>query len=269
MIEGKIYNIMVGSPSDVQDIANIAIECVHHWNVLNTFSSGIALIPSHWSISSYPSLEDSAQRVINKELVENSDALIAIFGSRIGSPTRDNKSGTIEEIQKHLEAGKHVMVFFGTKYDANTDIEQLKSLNEFKSSIEGLYEVYDNETDFRRKFEEKLHLFVQGKLATNSNVSNSKKESCVEFSDAEVEIIKKWTKTNASYLSIHHFIGGRSGFSFGGLMVETASPKETAEMEDFVKRMLACGFIGTNGFDSKGNTKYKLSLLGYRTFGDD
>ena len=267
MIEGKIYNIMVGSPGDVKRYADIAIECIHHWNVLNTFSNCIALIPSHWSLNSFPSLEDSAQRVINKELVEGSDALVAIFGSRIGSPTKDYSSGTIEEIQKHIVAGKHVMVFFSETYPSDADFNQLKLLKDFKSSLEGLYETFKDETDFRQKFAEKLHLFVQNKLKEKSK-GNNKEKIKVDFSPEEIEIIKKWTKSNSNYLSIHHFIGGKSGFSFGGLMYETSSPKGTAEMEDFINRLLEKGFIELNGFDSKGNAKYKLSLLGYNTFGE-
>ena len=268
MINGKIYNIMIGAPSDVLVYAEIAINCVNQWNVLNTFSNRIALIPSHWSLSSFPSLEDSAQRVINSELVDGSDALIAIFGSRLGSPTKDSVSGTVEEIQKHVQVGKHVMVFFRTSIDANVDLGQIKLLQDFKNSLNGLYATFDNEVDFRQKLSEKLHLFVQKKLTNNSSVSISSPKSEVEFSSDEIEIIKKWTKSNASYLSFHSFIGGRSAFSFGGLMVETSNPKETAEMEDFVKRMLACGYIEITGYVKKGNAKYRLTLLGYRTFGD-
>ena len=127
---GHIFNIMVGSPSDVADIAQKAIECIHHWNTVNSNDRNMALVPHHWTSSSYPSLSNSAQKVLNSQLVDKSDALVAIFGSRIGTPTDEHISGTVEEIEEHRKAGKPVMVFFCDKISVSADMEQILKLSE-------------------------------------------------------------------------------------------------------------------------------------------
>ena len=77
MRTGHIFNIMVGSPSDVIDIARKAIEVINLWNVHHSEDKGIVLVPHHWSSSSYPSLKvNSAQGVINSQLVDKCDALV-------------------------------------------------------------------------------------------------------------------------------------------------------------------------------------------------
>ena len=46
-----------------------------------------------------------------KQMVEKSDLLVCLFGTRIGTPTDTDASGTIEEIREHIKAGKQVMMF--------------------------------------------------------------------------------------------------------------------------------------------------------------
>lgn len=112
MRTGHIFNIMVGSPGDVIDIARKAIEVINLWNVHHSEDKGIVLVPHHWSSSSYPSLKvNSAQGVINSQLVDKCDALVAIFGSKFGTPTTNHPSGTAEEIAEVRKAGKEVMIF--------------------------------------------------------------------------------------------------------------------------------------------------------------
>jgi hypothetical protein len=88
-----------------------------------------------------------AQEIINKRLLRARDLLVTIFWTRIGTPTSVPKSGTTEEIEEHLHAGKPAMLFFSAtsvKPDA-VDEMQYQALREFKASIcqGGLVEEYD------------------------------------------------------------------------------------------------------------------------------
>lgn len=268
MFLGTIYNIMVGSPSDVSFIAEVAVNCIHRWNTLNSNDKHIALVPHHWTSSSFPSLKDSAQKVINNQMVQYSDALIAVFGSRLGSPTKDSISGTVEEIQEHLKVGKQVMVFFCDKIDANADMDQLKQLQTFRSTIEGLYEMYSDAADFQHKFSEKLSLFVQRELSNQVDIvaTEIKQSEAIQFSEEEQDIIRKWCHATSNYLSKTNFMGGHSLFSFSGMGYETQNKKETAEMDDFVDRMFRDEIIIPDGYNKQGNAKYKLSLKGLKQF---
>ena len=51
------------------------------------------------------------QEIINR-LVIKRDILVAIFWTRLGSPTGVATSGTIEEIEKHLASKNPTMIYF-------------------------------------------------------------------------------------------------------------------------------------------------------------
>lgn len=267
---GHIFNIMVGSPSDVADIAKKAIECIHYWNTVNSNDRNMALVPHHWTSSSYPSLSNSAQKVLNSQLVEKSDALVAIFGSRIGTATDDHISGTVEEIEEHRKAHKPVMVFFCDQISANSDMEQVIKLSEYRKRLDGLYEMFGSIEDFEKKFTNKLHLLVQNEFQSQiedgplTSVSQS-----ILFSDSEIDLMHKWIKCRSNYFSKIAFMGGAVLFSFSGMGVETKTPKEEAEMDDFINRLLNAGYLEHDGYTKQGKTKYKLTLAAFEKFGEE
>ncbi len=267
---GHIFNIMVGSPGDVTHIAKRAIECINNWNILNSYDKSIALVPHHWTSSSYPSLRKPAQAHIDDILVERSDALVAIFGSRLGTPTNNYISGTVEEIEKHRAAEKPVMVFFSETLDFSQDVEQLKNLQEYRNQLSGLYETYNGIDDFEKKFSAKLHLQIQNEFQplVSESVSNSKGQETISFSEEEVSIMKRWCDGKVNQLSQIYFMGGTCLFRFGTVGINAESPKEVAQLEDFINRLYSCGFIDLIGYDKHSHPKYKLNLKAYNTFSE-
>ncbi|MBD5200828.1 MAG: DUF4062 domain-containing protein [Bacteroidales bacterium] len=111
MFQANVYKIMIGAPSDVESEVKVAFDVIQRWNYINAISHKLILLPSHWSLDAYPTLSKKPQKAINNQLVEKSDLLICIFGSKIGTPTDDYISGTVEEIEEHLKDSKPVMVF--------------------------------------------------------------------------------------------------------------------------------------------------------------
>lgn len=267
---GHIFNIMVGSPGDVTHIAKRAIECINNWNVLNSYDKNIALVPHHWTSSSYPSLRKPAQTHIDDILVERSDALVAIFGSRLGTPTDNYISGTVEEIEKHRAVEKPVMVFFCETLDFSQDVEQLKNPQEYRNQLSGLYETYNGIDDFEKKFSAKLHLQIQNEFQplVSENVSNSKGQETISFSEEEVSIMKRWCDGKVNQLSQIYFMGGTCLFRFGTVGINADSPKKVAQLEDFINRLYSCGFIDLIGYDKHSHPKYKLNLKAYNTFSE-
>lgn len=268
---GHIFNIMVGSPGDVTHIAQKAIECINNWNILNSYDKNIALVPHHWTSSSYPSLKKPAQAHIDDILVERSDALVAIFGSRLGTPTDSYISGTVEEIEKHRAAEKPVMVFFSETLDFAQDVEQLKKLQDYRNQLSGLYETYNGIDDFEKKFSAKLHLQIQNEFQplVNESPSNSIRQEPISFSEEEDSIMKRWCSSKVNLLTQTFLMGGTCLFRFGALGVNATNPKEIAQMEDFISRLYSCGFIDLIGYDKHNHPKYKLNLKAYNTFSEE
>ncbi|WP_319021256.1 DUF4062 domain-containing protein [Brevibacterium aurantiacum] len=94
-----------------------------------------------------PLLGSHPQSLINSQGVDDSDVVFAIFGSRLGSPTPDAVSGTVEEIERANDQGKPVHVYFSDGPLPNdVDTEQLKGVREFKKQLQarGLLGTFSN-----------------------------------------------------------------------------------------------------------------------------
>jgi hypothetical protein len=159
-----VYNVMIASPSDVPREREIIRRVVFDWDFLNAERRHIVLMPVGWETHARPSLKARAQEVINKEVLVDCDLLVAVFWTRLGSPTGAAASGTVEEINEHIAAGKPVMLYFSSAPVAleSVDREQYDALLAFKAECEakGLIERYDSLTDFEEKFRRQLALTV-------------------------------------------------------------------------------------------------------------
>jgi hypothetical protein len=136
----EVYYVMIASPSDIPEARQSAYEALTRWNESHTASRHVVLVPLRWETGSVPVLGDHPQAIINGQLVDNADIVIALFGSRLGRATPDDVSGTAEEIRRAEQAGKPVHLYFSTAPHPNdVDAEQLDALRAFQRQVEGLY----------------------------------------------------------------------------------------------------------------------------------
>lgn len=154
--QATVYNVMIASPGDVQTEPRLAREIIHEWNAIHANSRKMVLQPVGWETHSHPSMEDRAQGVLNEQILSDADLLIAIFWTRLGSPTGEAPSGTVEEIERHIKDDKPAMLYFSSspvRLDS-VDAEQYQALRNFQEECKarGLIEIYDSDGDFRRKF---------------------------------------------------------------------------------------------------------------------
>ena len=159
----RVYSIMIGAPSDIKEEVQIAKDVINEWNYVHTELHHKVLLPLHWSISAYPNSGKHPQKIINEQVVDKSDLLICIFGSKLGTPTDTDISGSVEEINEHLKAGKDVMIFFRKNLEIESldDMQQVEKLLKFKESIKGnaLFEEYEKNS-FKSILSQKLQLFL-------------------------------------------------------------------------------------------------------------
>lgn len=159
----RVYRIMIGAPSDIKEEVQIAKDVINEWNYVYTELHHKVLLPLHWSISAYPNSGKHPQKIINEQVVDKSDLLICIFGSKLGTPTDTDISGSVEEINEHLKAGKDVMIFFRKNLEIESldDMQQVEKLLKFKESIKGnaLFEEYEKNS-FKSILSQKLQLFL-------------------------------------------------------------------------------------------------------------
>jgi len=172
------YNIFLASPSDVSDERNLIESAINELNntVCKTLNIHLDLIK--WETDSYPSVGSYSQNVINEQ-ISDYDFFIGLMWSKIGTPTPQYKSGTIEEFNiayERYRSGKDVKILF---YFSNKPIppseidpEQLKELNEFRKTLpeKGIYY-------FHYSLPEEFQSLVKLHISQHLNEVNSKKKN--------------------------------------------------------------------------------------------
>jgi len=147
-----VYRILIGGPSDALEIRTKARDVLTEWNQQYSKNEGIILLPSTWELDSWPAYGDHPQSLINKQMVDNCDAMIAIFKSHVGTPTVEHISGTVEELHKIHESGKPVMLYLYAgdipQHVARSTEYQRYAQFEAELKTQGLYSRYSSADEF-------------------------------------------------------------------------------------------------------------------------
>lgn len=137
--QATVINVMIATPSDVAKERQIVRDVLHEWNVVHSSDRRSVLMPLGWETHSAPALGGRPQAIINEQVLRLADLLVAVFWTRLGSPTGRAASGTVEEIQEHLDAGKQVMLYFSSapvRPDSVDDV-QYRALKNFRAEMGG------------------------------------------------------------------------------------------------------------------------------------
>src|SRR5438477_13143943 len=91
------YRCLLISPSELDREREARLSVVDHWNahIGSTLKSRIELV--RWETHSVPDMSGAPQEVLNNQIVFGCDLGIAIFWSRVGTPTNTHQSGSVEE----------------------------------------------------------------------------------------------------------------------------------------------------------------------------
>lgn len=137
-----VLRVAIASPSDVQGARTAVEKALLDWNSANSAAKKVILLPWRWETSSVPLLGSHPQELINAQGIDSADIVIALFGSRLGAPTPDAVSGTVEEVERAVSSNKPVHLYFSTGPLPNdVDTRQVDGLRQFKNEIQqrGLY----------------------------------------------------------------------------------------------------------------------------------
>ena len=151
--QATIYRILLSTPNDIVQEIRVVKESLETWNIINSFTTKKYLELVHWKTHTYPKAGSSPQKIINKQIVNDADIIIALFWTRLGTATEDFESGTVEEIEKAIDSGKSVMVYFSKQpvLIDSVDIDQYNKVKEYLNSLKGraLYSEYSSQEELR------------------------------------------------------------------------------------------------------------------------
>ncbi len=157
-----VFKVMIASPDDVASERSIVREVLAEWNVVNANLRKAVLLPVGWETHSSPEMGDRPQTIINRRVLKDCDLLVGVFWTRIGTPTEEYASGTVEEIEEHIKLGKPVMLYFSSApvRPDSVDQAQYSELAKFRESCKsrGILETYGDLNEFRSKFNRQLQL---------------------------------------------------------------------------------------------------------------
>jgi hypothetical protein len=99
----------IAGPSDVEEEKRAAIDAFGRWNGRHSRIRRIIIEPVRMETHASVGYGDHPQNIINGQLLKDSDFLVALFGTRLGTPTLKDLSGTLQEIREFADqvAGQH------------------------------------------------------------------------------------------------------------------------------------------------------------------
>ncbi len=266
----KVFNIMIASPGDVAAERSIVREVIYEWNAVHSFSRKIVLLPIGWESHSSPEMGVRPQELINKQVLDKCDLLVGVFWTRIGTPTNEYASGTIEEIEKHIDSGKPVMLYFSSQPVIldSVDLSQIQQLKDLKESCRtrGLYQEYDSHSDFKEKFYHHLQIKINEHpmfVDYNTHINNEIAESKIHFPTLSLEaktLLKEASKDPNGTILLIRTLGG-THIQVNGKSFMFTDRRETAKWEAAITELIKNNLLLARGL--KGEV-FELSNMGYQ-----
>lgn len=148
-------SVLIASPRDTADERNTVEDVIRSWNSDHTLQRKIHLLPLRWELGAVPLVgSKDAQEVINDQLADVADIVIAVFNNRLGQATKRAASGTAEEILRARDRGAKVHVLFSdAPIPRDHDPDQLAALNNFRKELRehGLTASYASTDDLKAR----------------------------------------------------------------------------------------------------------------------
>ena len=174
------YSVLISRPGDAGKEADAVCDALESINHAHSDETGIELKPLDWRRDSYADSGDEPQKLLNKQIVEKSDIVIALFKARFGTPTNDYGSGTEEEIMLALEMGKKVMLYcWNPSGDLSVEEKDgLEKIEALKRRLRGkvLYKSYTDASNLRSMLDFDLAMLL-GELRAKSAAAGKPKLS--------------------------------------------------------------------------------------------
>ncbi|MBR6737210.1 MAG: hypothetical protein IKL82_02460 [Clostridia bacterium] len=181
----KHYYLMISCPGDVTEEKEYLKECVEQ---INRIRDDDFVELTYWVTDTISDAATPAQESINKQLVNQSDGLMAIFNARLGTPVHEYPCGTAEEIDLMIQQSKHVSLLFNTNPRINLNrqdcLQQLTDLQHYKQTQQqkAYYKEFSDKESFKTLATQEIGLWLLG----IQKEENTIKEDDVELTNKEL-----------------------------------------------------------------------------------
>jgi hypothetical protein len=269
--KAKVYKVMIASPADVPAERDVVRNVIHEWNSVHSDKEDIVLLPTGWESHSSPSLGDRPQAIINKQVLKDCDLLIAVFWTRLGSPTGKSRSGTVEEIEEHIKTGKPAMIYFSSiaAVPESIDQDQYKALLKFKEELRtrGLIETYSSHAEFREKLSRQLaqtvirYFLPKKKGNQNEDIDGFSRPKLPSLSEEAKRLIMEVCQDQNAMVLCIRTTEGLIIQTNGKNLAESQDSKNDSKWEAALRKLVQQGYL----WDRSGKGElFSLTDEGYR-----
>jgi hypothetical protein len=203
-----VFECLIISPGDVTDERRAVAEEIMRWNGTSGRSIGAIVAPAMWETHARPAQTAAAQDVINEQLVDDCDFGIALFWSRLGTPTAKSASGAAEEMERLKTQTKDVLVYFKTaSIPQPVDVKEYERLEQYRKGILGLTGRFASADELRGRLHGDLTTLVtellgkQARAATGSPGGQAETESLIDRVPTELRerVSVRWLAYKDAY----------------------------------------------------------------------
>ncbi len=262
--KATVVPVMIASPGDVAEEREIARSVIHDWNDVNAQRSKIMLAAVSWESHSSPELGERPQELINKRILKDCDILVGVFWTRLGTPTGRSPSGTVEEIEEHVAAGKPAMIYFSSRPVEldSVDLAQYNQVKEIRKKWQqqGLIETYDNADQFRQKLSKQLQLCLnkndylrdildtpQVDSPTPEVVQASPAKLKFDLSEEEAALLKAASADENGMIARMEYMGGQQ-IQAGKTSFGEESRREFSRWDGALRNLESKGLVVGRGY---------------------
>lgn len=215
-----------------------------------------------------PNMGKPAQQLINEELLIEADLLMGGFWTKLGTPTTEYDSGTVEGIERHIQAGKPTLLYFSDEPVALSSVnrDEYDRLVKFKDACRtrGQYHTFDTAAQFADDFSRHLamHLNDLTGQGTVASVSIPITPSIPELSSEAKTLLNEGAKdVQGTVLAVRH-MSGTDIQTNGKNLITSGERREIAIWEDALNQLVRSQLLIGRG--AKGEV-FEVTALGYET----
>lgn len=267
-----VYKVFIASPSDVPKERQIIREVLNDWNCIHAEERGKILMQIGWETHASPAMGERPQEVINRQVLRGCDLLVAVFWTRLGTPTSGATSGTVAEIDEHIAGKKPAMIYFSNAPVRleSVDQDQYQALRDFRKRCEGhgLVGSYDTLSAFKDQFSRHLALTVARDLASPSEQRAQQGQAhipirrgpSVVLPECARELLEEAAKDTTGFVLRIETMAGLEIQTNGRNFTQQGDPRSEARWDAALKELCIKRLVEDLG---KGEV-FRVTHLGYQ-----
>lgn len=144
-----VVRVLIASPGDTAESRRTLRQVLDYWNSGNAEDTNSIIFPIMWEMDAVPEMGETPQAILNRQIVDTADMLIGTFWTRLGTPTADAESGTVDEIERFVAENKPVLLYFSQEpvVPGSVEMDEYARLTEFRASLKqrGLFDTFHSQ----------------------------------------------------------------------------------------------------------------------------